>query len=129
MDDKVLNKLDELQLEINQLKDLTIESNTDIDNIIKSQSDLLKHIHNSDKAAKANLKKELKQLQGLLVVVIAGLIFFFGIEDKQKRDEVILTNIKEIITGGIALAGGYKVLMAKKEAEEEDTSLPSDPRY
>jgi hypothetical protein len=127
LNEKILNKLTSIEDKLTELKNMSSDLNTDNDSVLKSQLEISNEIKNIVKQNKkantifrVHLTKELNQLKGLLIVVIAGVIFFFGIEDKQKRDDLVINNIKELITVGVALAGGYSVFTAKQNAERRE---------
>lgn len=81
--------------------------------------DKLDLIYQSSKGSRIALRKEIKQLQALIIVITAGLLVYTN-SKVEERESFIDTYGKDIMALALTGSAGYKLMNSNKEAEDEE---------
>lgn len=100
----------------------------------KNIVDLFYVINEVNKKSRAQIRQEIKTLQGLVIGCFAvGFLFFTSISDGKDGTNVdklansvtesLINNMDKVLALAISVIGGYKVFTAGKQAEEEEEEV------
>lgn len=120
--EKVLEEIKNILLEVDQMND---SNNEKIVSLIDSQTKLLLAVQHAGRQSRLSIRKEIRQLQGLIISIAALAVFFFGYSSKHSREDFLQANGQELMALLLAGLGGYRVMRSDKNSDMEEDITPS----